>query len=448
MGRLFGTDGIRGRANQYPITCDIALKTGRAVGAYIRNQGKHVLIIGKDTRESGGMLESAIASGAASQGVDVYLAGVIPTPGIAFLTQTVDGAGAGVVISASHNPFYDNGIKIFGMGGIKLTDEEQLFIEDSILDEDKDVSQDSVGQISVFTGSCARYAAFLKSKFPCKKLHAPIRIVADASHGAASLVGPMVFDDPDLFDVQWIHCSPDGRNINDNCGSQHTEILRQEVLSQKSDIGIAFDGDADRLIVVDHTGAQITGDGILAVCGRFAKDQNRLKNNMVVSTIMSNVGFVQCLKSLDIAHEVTDVGDRMVLERMKEKGAIIGGEDSGHMIFLDDHSTGDGLLSALRLLEVMAVTGKPLKELAGIMTVYPQILMNVEVDASRPDFTQIKPIAEAIAQVESQLGDQGRVLVRYSGTQPLLRVMVEGPEADLTRECCQRICDAIRENIA
>ena len=448
MGRLFGTDGIRGRANQHPITCELALKTGRAVARLILKQNKTRLVIGKDTRESGDMLEAALASGAASAGVDVLLAGVIPTPGVAYFTQEVHGVGAGVVISASHNPYYDNGIKIFGAGGLKLSDDDQEYVESLILDdEEKNVSQDNAGKISVFSEGCKLYADFLKTKFPKRKPDSPIRIIADASNGAASIVGPMVFDKNDYFDVQWIHCSPDGRNINKNCGSQHLGDLKKAVQNQKSDIGIAFDGDADRLIAVDHTGMEITGDRILAICGKFAKDSNRLDTNMVVSTIMSNIGLSQCLKTLEIDHAISDVGDRMVLEKMKETGAVIGGEDSGHMIFLNDHSTGDGLLSSIKLLEVMAMTNKSLHELSQVMTVFPQILMNVTVDESRPDFTQIKGIADTIESVEKRLGQGGRVLVRYSGTQPLLRVMVEGPKEDVTQSYCEEICRAIKTHI-
>jgi phosphoglucosamine mutase len=251
----------------------------------------------------------------------------------------------------------------------------------------------------------------------------------------------------DLFDTQFIYNRPDGYNINDGCGSQHTSDLAARVIQEKADIGLAFDGDADRLIAVDEAGHEITGDSVLAICAKFAKAKNQLKNNIVVSTIMSNVGLGQCLDSLGISHIKSDVGDRKVLEKMEESGSVMGGEDSGHMIFLNYHSTGDGMLTALRLLEVMIHSGKPLSELASIMTVYPQILKNVTVDASRPDFMKIKPIAETIETIEEKLGSKGRVLIRYSGTQPLLRVMVEGPDQALTERYCDEICESIRANI-
>ncbi len=445
MGQLFGTDGIRGKANFYPITCDVALHTGTAIGLYVKNNGFTSVVIGKDTRISGDMLESALAAGIASTGIHVKLAGIIPTPGVAYLCSNMEGVGAGIVISASHNPFYDNGIKIFKQGGVKLTDQEESKIETFILNPEN-VSQDNIGKITVIKDSLERYAGFLLTKFPNRKLVKKIKLIADCSHGAASKIGQMVFN-RDLFDARFIFNSPDGKNINDNCGSQHTQSLQDKVIEDGADIGLAFDGDADRLIVVDEKGREITGDGILAICAKFAKENNRLKNNIVVSTIMSNVGLTKVLSELDIDHIKAGVGDRKVLEAMKKSGAVIGGEDSGHMIFLDDHSTGDGMLSALRLLEVMLVTGSTLSELASIMTVYPQVLMNVEVDASRPDFTKIQPISDTIVKVESELGDEGRVLIRYSGTQPLLRVMVEGPNQDKTENYCKLICDVIKENI-
>ncbi len=445
MGNLFGTDGIRGKANFYPITCEIALNTGTAVGLYVKKNGYSSVVIGKDTRISGDMLESALAAGIASTGINVKLAGIIPTPGVAHLCSIIDGVGAGIVISASHNPYYDNGIKIFKQGGVKLTDQEESKIERFILNP-KSVSQESVGKIDIITDSLEKYAEFLLTKFPSGKPTRKIKLIADCSHGAASKIGHMVFN-KDLFDASLIFKSPNGKNINNNCGSQHTETLQKRVIEEGADIGLAFDGDADRLIAVDEKGNEITGDRSLAICAKFAKENNRLKNNIVVSTIMSNIGLVRVLGDLDINHIMSDVGDRKVLEDMKKSGATIGGEDSGHMIFLDNHSTGDGMLSALRLLEVMLVTGSSLSELASIMKVYPQVLMNVDVDASRPDFRKIQPIADTIKEVEAKLGEEGRVLIRYSGTQPLLRVMVEGPDQDTTEGYCQLICDIIEENM-
>jgi phosphoglucosamine mutase len=445
MGTLFGTDGIRGRANVYPITCEMAVKTGRAVGMFTRNQGFKAVVIGKDTRISGDMLESALAAGIASIGVNVFLAGVIPTPGVAFLATYLKGVGAGIVISASHNPYEDNGIKIFRQGGVKLSDEQEEEIESHILGNEN-VSQEKLGKISMISDGCKKYSQFLLEKFPFKKLDSRIKIIIDASNGAASAISHLVFNDS-LFDVQFIHDKPDGININDNCGSQHTDDLKAMVLKEKADLGLAFDGDADRLIAIDEKGSKITGDRILAICAKYAKENNKLKNNIVVSTTMSNIGLGKALETLDIIHLKSDVGDRKVLEEMYQSGAVMGGEDSGHMIFLEDHTTGDGMLTALKLLEVMAGTGKSLSSLAAIMVVYPQVLMNVMVNASRPDFTKIAPIARTINRVEDQLADKGRVLIRYSGTQPLLRVMVEGPEKDQTQAFCEEICQAIKENI-
>ena len=445
MTRLFGTDGIRGRANTPPMTCETALKTGRAAALLALELGQKQVVIGKDTRISGDMLEAALAAGAASAGVDVGLAGVIPTPGVAFLTSWLKGVGAGIVISASHNPFYDNGIKIFQKGGTKLTDAQEDAVEAHIRDTHI-VPRDNVGKIAMIPDSSEMYTRFLLDRFPFRKLSAPIKLVVDASNGAACDICHQVFHNR-LFDALFIHDRPDGFNINKDCGSQHTRDLKEQVLARNADLGIAFDGDADRMIAVDEKGAEITGDRILAVCAAHAKAKNLLKNNVVVSTIMSNIGLTKALDALGIEHVITGVGDRKVLEEMQRSGAVMGGEDSGHMLFLEDHTTGDGMLSALRLMAVMAETGRSLSDLAGVMQVYPQVLKNVTVNASRPDFTQIGPIADAIAQVEAQLAEKGRVLVRYSGTQPLLRVMVEGPDKAVTAQCCEKICQAIRENI-
>lgn len=380
MTRLFGTDGIRGRANVPPMDGNTVLRTGRAVGRMVRNMKLDRVVIGKDTRISGDMLESALAAGVASTGVHVELAGVIPTPGVAYLAGCLAGVGAGVVISASHNPFYDNGIKIFQKGGLKLTDEQEQALEADI-DDPEIVSRDDVGKISIISDGLKRYAQFLLDRFPFRKLSSRIRIVVDASNGAASRICHEVFN-VQLFDALFIHDCPDGFNINRDCGSQHLSDLQKQVKAGKADLGIAFDGDADRMIAVDETGEIITGDRILAICARHAKEKDQLPNNCVVSTVMSNIGLTLALEDLGITHAITGVGDRQVLAKMQETGAIMGGEDSGHMIFLDDHTTGDGMLSALRLIAVMAETGRPLSDLAGVMRVFPQVLKNVGVDAS------------------------------------------------------------------
>ena len=445
MGQLFGTDGIRGRANTYPMTCDLAMKTGQAVGILTQTSSNGCVIIGRDTRVSGQMLESALAAGIASVGVDVMIAGVIPTPGVAYLSSTIESCGAGIMISASHNPYYDNGIKIFQKGGIKLSDGQENDLENMILGPPIDLPS-KIGTIESANDAQAKYVRFLVKKFNFPKRQRKLKLVIDTANGAASFCAPEIFTS-DIFDVSFIHNQPNGTNINKDCGSQHTKDLSEHVKKRNADAGLAFDGDADRLIAVDEAGQQITGDTVLAILSGFAKQNGKLDNNIVVSTVMSNVGLGNTLAQLGIRHEITGVGDRKVLERMKETGALIGGEDSGHMIFLDEQTTGDGVLSALKLIEVMQETKKPLSELAKVMTVYPQVLINVEVDASRPDFMKVPMVADAIKAVESQLGSQGRVLVRYSGTQPLLRVMVEGPEEDLTRQCCEKICAAVRNSL-
>ncbi len=449
MGKLFGTDGIRGKANQYPITCETAVKAGEAVGIFSKKRGFKKVIIGKDTRISGDMLESAIAAGAASTGVDVESAGVIPTPGAAFLCADDKNAGAAIVISASHNPFQDNGIKIFKHGGVKLSDEDEEWIEGYMFNSHHDSKEinSSIGTISRLDDGLQRYSRFLLDTFPFKKGDKKLKLAIDCSNGAASEVAHMVFND-DLFDAQFIHDMPDGKNINHNCGSQHTEDLREMVKKNRADIGLAFDGDADRLIVVDENGIQITGDCILAVCAEYAKKRrDLLEKNIVVSTIMSNVGLTKALEEMGIEHLKSGVGDRKVLEVMKESGAVIGGEDSGHMIFLHYHTTGDGILSALRLLEVMKETALPLSELSSVMTRFPQVLMNVEVDDSRPDIMKIDTIADTIEAVENKLGAEGRVLIRYSGTQPLIRVMVEGPDQEAVENYCKAICESIQSSL-
>ncbi|MDA8136909.1 MAG: phosphoglucosamine mutase [Desulfobacteraceae bacterium] len=445
MGILFGTDGIRGKANHYPMTCEIALNTGKAVGTFVKDNGYTSVIIGKDTRISGDMLEAALSSGIASTGIDIFQVGIIPTPGIAFLCSDSPEAGAGVVISASHNPFYDNGIKIFKQDGTKLSDDEELTMESLILSREF-VSQNDIGRISLLSNGLENYAKFLVSKFPFNKPEKKLKIIIDCSNGAASEIGHMVFVKP-LFEPFFIYDSPNGTNINDNCGSQNTIQLRQQVVALKADLGLAFDGDADRLIAVDDTGKEITGDSILAICANHAKQKNKLKNNVVVSTIMSNVGLTEFLSRNGIMHIRSDVGDRKVLEEMQKCGSILGGEDSGHMIFLDHHTTGDGLLSALKLAEVIIETGRPLSSLASAMTVYPQTLMNISVDESRPDFSKNSRIANTIQSIEDKLGNKGRVLVRYSGTQPLLRVMVEGPDQKITDYFCNEICNSIKKNL-
>lgn len=442
MGKLFGTDGIRGIANEYPMTCEMALKVGRAVAAYFRkdHQPAHI-VIGRDTRISGAMLEHALVAGICSAGGDACQAGVLPTPGVARLT--VDGhADAGVVISASHNPYHDNGIKLFRGDGFKLSDEAESEIEAMILNEGpagEGTLSDEVGRSHPIAEGAGQYVQFLKSTLAPTTDLSGWRLAIDCSHGATCRVAPMLFRELGVtLDV--IGAAPDGKNINDQCGSQHPEMLQQRVRDTGSKAGLAFDGDGDRLIAVDEKGRVITGDQILAICARHFKRMGTLNHDLAVSTVMSNIGLGLALKQLGIRQLITDVGDRYVLHEMRNSGAVIGGEDSGHMIFLNHHTTGDGLLTALRLLEAMHDFGAPLSELADIMKVYPQVLLNLEV-ARKPDIETVPEIAKAVTDVENRLGEEGRVLVRYSGTQPLLRVMVEGPTLEMTRRCCREIVD-------
>jgi phosphoglucosamine mutase len=448
MKKLFGTDGIRGLANEYPMTVEIALRVGKAVASYFAGTGNNSkFIIGRDTRLSGDMLESAIVAGICAAGGDAYLTGAIPTPGVAFITS-FSPAAAGIVISASHNPYHDNGIKIFKSDGFKLSDDTEAEIENLILDESaagNPTDSRELGTARRYIRAETDYMTFLKNTLPGGKPFQDLKIVLDCSHGATYRIAPKLFAALGA-DVEALAVQPDGVNINDHCGSEYPEMLTQRVVESGATMGLAFDGDGDRLIAVDETGKVLTGDHILAICARYLKQKGKLKNNRVVSTVMSNLGFGVALKEMEIDHEVTQVGDRYVIERMIATGSVIGGEDSGHMIFTDYHSTGDGILTGLRLIEAMLNDQKPLSELSKIMTVYPQVLMNVEVK-QKPPIETVPEIKDAIQSVQNELGDKGRVLVRYSGTQPLCRVMVEGPDEGITRGYCRQIADIISNNI-
>jgi len=448
MGKLFGTDGIRGLANEYPMTSEMAMKVGRAVAYFFgRKKGnRSKIIIGKDTRISGYMLEYALVSGVCSMGADACLAGVLPTPGIAYITASTD-ADAGIVISASHNPFYDNGIKIFNRDGFKLSDEKEAEIESILLgDEISSISRNvrMAGGVYRIDDAGQNYIDFLLSKVQ-ENFCQGMRIVIDCSNGATYKVAPELFFRLGA-EVETLFNDPDGKNINENCGSEDTSELRKIVLEKRADIGLAFDGDGDRLIAVDEKGNIITGDKILAICAKIMKKKDQLKNNTVVSTVMSNMGLGIALEDMGIKNIKAKVGDRYVLASMIHSGAVLGGEDSGHMIFLDHQTTGDGILTALKLLEALKDESKPLSELSKIMDVFPQVLINVEVK-NKPDILSIPKINETIKAVEKNLAEKGRVLVRYSGTQPLCRVMVEGPTLKLTEKYCQEIADKVKEHI-
>jgi phosphoglucosamine mutase len=448
MGKLFGTDGIRGVANEYPMTSEMAINIGRATAHLFKKKG-HVpkILIGKDTRISGYMLENALVSGICSMGVNAILVGVIPTPGIAFLTSSMR-ADAGILISASHNPFQDNGIKIFGGGGFKLPDETEAAIEEMIFANNLHSLRPSpteLGKAYRLEDARGRYIVFLKHTFPKEHTLEGSRIVLDCAQGATYRVAPETFQELGA-EVTTLFDEPNGKNINLNCGSQHPEALAEEVVKTKADVGFAFDGDGDRLIAVDETGNVLTGDQILAICANVMKKDGLLTNNLVVRTVMSNIGLSVALQSLQIDSIMAKVGDRNVFEEMQAHGASIGGEDSGHLIFLHHHTTGDGIITALQVAAAMKKEDKPLSALAKLMQVFPQVLINVNVK-SRPEIATIPEITAAIREVETKLGDQGRVLVRYSGTQNMCRVMVEGPSQKETAGYCRAIAAVVEKKL-
>jgi phosphoglucosamine mutase len=445
--KLFGTDGIRGIANREPMTAEMALQVGRAVAYLFRREGHKVkIIIGKDTRISGYMFEEALVSGICSMGGEAYLIGPLPTPGIAFIAQS-QRADAGIVISASHNPFEDNGIKIFSGNGFKLPDEKEDEIEKLVLSREIQnhlPEPKNLGRAFRMEDAEGRYIVFLKNSFPKELSMEGMKIVLDCANGATYKVAPHVFWELGA-DIHTIHVNPDGFNINKQCGSQYTEDLAEAVIKNGASLGMAFDGDGDRFIAVDEKGNSITGDQIIAICAKTLQQAGTLKNNTVVTTIMSNAGFNKALKEMNIKHVKSKVGDRYVLEDMLTHGAIIGGEDSGHIIFLNHHTTGDGIISGLQLIASMLKANKPLSELAKMITIYPQVLINIEVK-SKPDISTLPEVQTVIEQVEQELGESGRVLVRYSGTQQMCRVMVEGPTKESTEQHCKKIAAVVKAN--
>ncbi|MFM8552612.1 MAG: phosphoglucosamine mutase [Nitrospiraceae bacterium] len=434
MRRLFGTDGIRGVANLEPMTSETAMKLGRAA-AYLfkRRSGRHQIVIGKDTRLSGYMLESALTSGICSMGVDVLLVGPMPTPAIAFLARSLR-ADAGVVISASHNPYQDNGIKFFSSDGFKLPDELETRMEALITSDEIQhlrPTADAVGKAFRIDDAEGRYIEFVKRSLPRDIDFQGLRVVVDCAHGAAYKVSPKVLRE--LGATVWvIGDEPDGTNINDGCGAVHPERLQQAVREHHAHLGIAHDGDADRAIFVCEQGRIVDGDHVMAMIALDLQERELLKRSTVVGTVMSNFGLELALAKAGISLVRTAVGDRYLLERMMVDGYNFGGEQSGHFIFLDHNTTGDGLISALQVAALMKRTGRSLSELAHCMTAVPQILLNVRVNEKRA-LDQVPELAQAIRAGEARLNGTGRVLVRYSGTEPLLRIMVEGAEASLIR---------------
>jgi phosphoglucosamine mutase len=448
MGRLFGTDGIRGEANRYPMDAATAFAVGQAITQVLRRNGhRPVVIIGKDTRISGYMLESALESGVTSMGGMAYLVGVMPTPAIAYLTESMR-ADAGLVISASHNSYHDNGIKIFAGNGCKLSDEQEADIEELVLGgklPEMVPPPKGMGRAKRLDDALGRYVVFVKNAFPRGLTMEGLKIAMDVANGATYKVAPAAFTELGA-EVIVIHDEPNGFNINDGCGSQHTEDLRRTVRATGAAVGLAFDGDGDRLIAVDEKGNEITGDQILLICGRMLQAEGRLKNDLLVSTVMSNLGLRVAASRHGMRHHASKVGDRNVLEDMRAMGAVLGGEDSGHVIFLDHHTTGDGILTALQLVAAMLKEDKPLSELAAVMDVFPQRLINVKV-ARKPDLECVPEIQSAVAAAVAALDDQGRVLVRYSGTESLCRVMVEGPTAEITEKWATELAEVVRATL-
>ncbi|MBI5182251.1 MAG: phosphoglucosamine mutase [Nitrospirae bacterium] len=448
MRRLFGTDGIRGVANIEPMTGEMAMKLGRAAAYIFKNKtGRHRIVIGKDTRLSGYMLESALTSGICSMGVDVLLIGPLPTPGIAFITRALR-ADAGVVISASHNPYEDNGIKFFSEDGFKLPDKLEFEIEDLIfsgkIDSIRPTAKD-MGKAYRINDAEGRYIEFAKNSIPKGMDFEGMRIVVDCANGAAYKVIPMMLRELGA-EVIAIGVEPNGANINDGCGSLYPQRLQELVLEKKADLGIAYDGDADRAIFSDENGKEVNGDQIMAMCAIETKRDGRLKNNTLVTTVMSNMGLDIAMKNSGINVIKTKVGDRYVLEEMLKKDCNLGGEQSGHIIHLDYNTTGDGIITTLQVLSIMNKSKKRMSELALYMTTFPQVLLNVKVKEKK-EISSIPMVSKAIKDSEAGLGDNGRILVRYSGTEPVARIMIEGEDENKIKLLAERIAESIKETI-
>ncbi|MDB4320069.1 phosphoglucosamine mutase, partial [bacterium] len=415
MSALFGTDGIRGVANEYPITPEVAIRIGRAVARVLKAQrpGRHKVVIGKDTRVSGYMLETALTSGLVSEGARVLLTGPVPTPAVAHLTKSM-ACDAGIMLTASHNPYADNGIKIFGPDGYKLNDALEEEVEKIILGDQPAPTGVRLGKAFRIDDATGRYIEFAKSSIGSQNLSG-LKVVVDCAHGAGYFVGPLIFEELGA-EVIKLGTSPDGYNINEGFGSLHPEKAAERVIAEKADIGICLDGDADRVIFVDGNGDVISGDRVLCLCAKALKGKGKLRGNTLVSTVMSNLGLRDALAADGIDFIATDVGDRHVLERMREGNFNLGGENSGHLIFSDFATTGDGIVSALMVLSFIQDTGKTLAELADCMSEYPQLLVNLPV-SEKPPLEEVPAITAAIAAANVAFGENGRTLVRYSGTE-------------------------------
>lgn len=446
--KLFGTDGIRGRANQSPMTGEMAFEIGRAAAYVLKKKyGRNMILIGKDTRLSGYMLESALTSGMCSMGMDVVLVGPMPTPGIAFVTRSLR-VDAGIVISASHNPYDDNGIKFFSSEGFKLPDSIEREIEEAVFSGSlKDIRPlgSEIGKAHRVDDAAGRYIEYVKATFPKGMTLEGVKVVVDCANGASYKITPFVLDELGA-EVIAINNKPDGKNINAGCGSTNPQAMQKEVLKHKAHIGIAHDGDGDRTIFCDEKGEIIDGDKIMAICAIDMKKEKRLKNNIVVTTVMSNLGFEIFLKKSGIKIVRTQVGDRYVVEEMLRQGCNLGGEQSGHIVFMDHNTTGDGAISALQVLAVMCKTGKPLSKLASGIPIYPQVLLNVPVPKPK-SIEKFPAVMSAIKKAEHQL-KAGRILVRPSGTEPKIRIMVEGSSMHKITALAEELAEVIKSNMA
>jgi phosphoglucosamine mutase len=449
--KLFGTDGIRGRANVHPMTGEVMLELGRALAMVFRlgpnAERVHRVLIAKDTRRSGYMLEDALAAGLCSMGVSVLQVGPMPTPGLAFLTTDMR-CEAGVMISASHNSFEDNGVKFFSNDGFKLPDDVESQIEElmfsSRLDRYRPVGAD-VGKATRIDDAAGRYIVFLKKTFPGELSLEGLRIVVDCANGAGYRVAPTVLAELGA-DVISLGTEPNGTNINDGCGALHPEHLARAVRRYRADVGVALDGDADRVVLGDEHGAVVDGDRILAMCGLEMHRAGTLSQGTVVGTVMSNLGLEVALRRRQIKLLRTDVGDRYVVEAMRREKLNLGGEQSGHVVFLDHNTTGDGMLTALQVLALVTRGERPLSEVAAVMEPLPQVLRSERVREKVP-FERVPAIQDAIRAVEAEVGEAGRILVRYSGTEPVARVMVEGERTDRIQQMADEVCRVIRDHL-
>ena len=439
--KYFGTDGIRGEIGQAPMTPDFVLKLGWAAGKVLAASGTPLVVIGKDTRISGYMLESALQAGLVAAGVNIRLLGPMPTPAVAYLTTTFR-ASAGVVISASHNPYKDNGVKFFSSEGMKLSDETELMIEDYLDRDIQTVDSHKLGKVERVDDAAGRYIEFCKRAIPSEVTLDGLRIVVDCANGATYHVSPHVFSELGA-DVVEIANKPDGFNINENCGATSLLQLQKSVQEYRADLGIALDGDGDRLMMVDHKGEVINGDEVLAIITAHRLKEEGLKSD-VVGTLMSNLGLEKAITSMGLNFHRADVGDRYVMEQMKKTGGLLGGESSGHIIVRDRIATGDGTIAALQVLYALVASGKPLHELKQVMVKYPQTMINVKIK-DKVDLANNNDIQAAVKTAETAMGDTGRVLLRASGTEPLIRVMVEAEEESETQKHAELIADVVKK---